>query len=682
MILKTAHITKYKCIDDSNSFSIEEDVTCLVGKNEAGKTAALEALHKLKPERDGEGDFDVTKEYFRPAVLDYKQRHDAEPDTAVLTTWQLEDQDYEALETKIGPAARSIGIVTVSKRFDNEVLITFELDEREVVNGLLKSVDLEPTDLSTYESAHSVEALASQLGQPNEEQEQRTALAKMIEERFGDKTPKKIATDIIWASVPRFAFFTQYTRMPGQLSVEDFKKRTEEDKLTEEDEVFTSLLDMIGMSVDEFIALDTYEDLMANLEAAEDRLTRRLRKYWPDGRYLSMAFKFDEGMPGDPVPFDSGKVFRARIKNERYGVTTGFDQRSNGFIWFFSFLVWFTQLQKNYKGGLVVLLDEPGLSLHGTAQTALLRFIDECLAPEYQVMYTSHSLYMLDSGKLHRVRPVEDIVECEHTDHGPTEIPAGTKVFEHWWKASRNTILPLADCVAVDLAPALFVGQYRLLVEGAADVMFIEWFSGKLVKVGRESLDKRWTLTSCQSISKIGAFLNLFGGDHLHCAVVCDFAEGQKGEVRRLRESAERASAEVLTADQYAGKPEADLEDLLGDDCYADLVNRCYNLTGDMQFIVPKTTDGGPTGRIVKAVEEHMRTLPPDVDDFTHPGPADYLMRQGLDIELVQLDAALDRFEALFAALNTTLSDLTQGGKTEFLELKPPVIASNIAAKT
>src|SRR5207244_1254088 len=43
MRLKATHITNYKCIEDSGEFSVEP-VTCLVGKNESGKTAILEAL--------------------------------------------------------------------------------------------------------------------------------------------------------------------------------------------------------------------------------------------------------------------------------------------------------------------------------------------------------------------------------------------------------------------------------------------------------------------------------------------------------------------------------------------------------------------------------------------------------------------------------------------------------------
>lgn len=43
-----AQVTNYRCIDDSEEFSLSQ-TTCLVGKNESGKTTLLRALEKLNP---------------------------------------------------------------------------------------------------------------------------------------------------------------------------------------------------------------------------------------------------------------------------------------------------------------------------------------------------------------------------------------------------------------------------------------------------------------------------------------------------------------------------------------------------------------------------------------------------------------------------------------------------------
>ena len=48
MLLIDVRIKNYKCILDSETFSIDQ-LTCLVGKNESGKSAILQALYKLNP---------------------------------------------------------------------------------------------------------------------------------------------------------------------------------------------------------------------------------------------------------------------------------------------------------------------------------------------------------------------------------------------------------------------------------------------------------------------------------------------------------------------------------------------------------------------------------------------------------------------------------------------------------
>jgi hypothetical protein len=233
-------------------------------------------------------------------------------------------------------------------------------------------------------------------------------------------------------------------------------------------------------------------------------------------------------------------------------------------------------------------------------------------------------------------------------------------VFEDWWTADKMTLFPLRGCLAYDITQTLFVGPHSLLVEGPADLMYIDWFKRKLLSLKRPSLDTRWVVTPCGSLSKIGAFLNLFGGNHLHCAVLCDYADGQKREVRSLGETAVLASAEVLTADQFAGKPQADVEDILGDDFYAALINACYGLSGAQEFRMQGE------GRVLKSAEEHMRTMPESVSEFTHAAPADFLLRQGIEASFPGMETALARFARLFEKLNSILTEhlKRQGGAT------------------
>lgn len=71
MQLAQVHITNFQSIQDSTEFDVG-DVTCLVGKNEAGKSALLKAIYRLNPIVEADGIFDVTDDYPRRAVTDYQ----------------------------------------------------------------------------------------------------------------------------------------------------------------------------------------------------------------------------------------------------------------------------------------------------------------------------------------------------------------------------------------------------------------------------------------------------------------------------------------------------------------------------------------------------------------------------------------------------------------------------------
>ena len=70
MKLTKVRITEFQSIQDSTEFEIG-DVTCLVGKNEAGKTALLKALYHLNPIIEEDGDFDATNDYPRRDLIDF-----------------------------------------------------------------------------------------------------------------------------------------------------------------------------------------------------------------------------------------------------------------------------------------------------------------------------------------------------------------------------------------------------------------------------------------------------------------------------------------------------------------------------------------------------------------------------------------------------------------------------------
>lgn len=119
MKLKTVHVREFKSIWDSGPFTVER-ITCLVGKNEAGKTALLQALYRLNPIIDAEGDFDPTEDYPRSSVEDYRQDIEQKRRThvhVIEATFELEDEERAEIEAEYGPGVLSEPSVTLHKGY-------------------------------------------------------------------------------------------------------------------------------------------------------------------------------------------------------------------------------------------------------------------------------------------------------------------------------------------------------------------------------------------------------------------------------------------------------------------------------------------------------------------------------------------------------------------------------------
>src|SRR4029450_4712170 len=90
VILKTAVVRKFRSIENSGTVRFEPDVTCLVGKNESGKTAFLEALHQANPLAGPGRGFAALRGY---------------PPPPPAAPFQPADADLEAVAQALGPDA-------------------------------------------------------------------------------------------------------------------------------------------------------------------------------------------------------------------------------------------------------------------------------------------------------------------------------------------------------------------------------------------------------------------------------------------------------------------------------------------------------------------------------------------------------------------------------------------------
>ena len=622
MRLQKIQVTNFRSVEDSEEFDVDP-VTCLVGKNEAGKSAILLALAALKPNKATPVTLDKERDYPRRNLIRYTHIHGNEHAVVVRTIWQLDESDTQAIAEDVGEEVLASPLVEVSRRYGEDIEIDVQLHDSAAVKHHLDLFALNAPERSMLKSPKTPDELMEALNGLPSPTEKHSRLQQYLSE-YGNASTR-VQNHVIRA-LPSFMYISSYDRMDGAIQIEETKRKIASKEIDYDEHrgsrLFTEFLEYAGVALDSITNVSTYETFNAMLQTASTNITEQILEYWSQNPDLDVEVRIDKARPGDPPPFNGGTVARARIKNNLHRVDTPFSERSAGFVWFFSFLVKFAQV-KNAGGPVVLLLDEPGLSLHGKAQRDLLRFIDDKLAPFHQVIYSTHSPFMVPADKLQRVRIVEDKVDRKKTPRRSD----GTKVSQDVLEVEADTLFPLQGALGYEATQSLFVGEHTLLVEGPSDILYLYALSSALDARGRTGLDSRWTMCPAGGIDRIMPFVSLFAGKDLHVAVLTDEAQGAKGKVNRIRKSDVLREGHFYTVADFIDAPEGDIEDILDPAVYAEIVNCSYALPESHRVTIEKLDQDTSTTRLVKKVESLFNIMPETIPVYDHYTPAAWLIR-------------------------------------------------------
>ncbi len=656
MKLLKASVTNFRSVEDSGEFEIDQLVG-LVGKNEAGKTAVLQALAGLNPHPATLVTYDRERDYPRRFLTEYQARHEGKEAVVVRTQWALSPEERKELATVAGEAAITGKPVVALRRYgETEPEWEFPIDYKKAVQHLMTTHQLSAAEREPLEAVDTSDDLRNILEKMDSRTERQTNVMQALK-ALPSQNIRGAITARLKTYLPEFMYFSYYDRMVGQIRLDTFPLRRAGQALPPVEtgeQVFLDFLEYAGTSINEIMSARTYEGLNARCEAASNRISEQLQEYWTQNPHLEIEVRVTKGESQDPPPFNDGVIARARVRNNLHKLTLPFSERSAGFIWFFSFLVKFAQVRKA-GGSLILLLDEPGLTLHGKAQADLLRYFTEKLASRHQIIYSTHSPFMVPADRLPLVRIVEDRVLSPRPGVWTSD---GTKVRGDVLALDRDTLFPLQGALGYEVTQSLFIGKHTLLVEGPGDILYLQAWSSALARRGRTKLDSRWTICPSGGLDKIQPFVALFSGAKLDIAVLTDFAKADRKKLENLRQSRVLESERILTFATLLGLNEADAEDVFAPSLYAEIVNEAFGLAPANRLTPEKIVDADKaTERLVKKVEAAFRLLPPGCPEFDHYTPADWLIRNPavLDRDTKDANDSLDRAEKTIIAVNKIL---------------------------
>ena len=591
MRLYKARVKNYRSIIDSGEFEVEKLKTIFVGPNEAGKTVILRALQQLNKPDDIAG-FDALRDYPRSKYNDISSERVSVKDVVVVEgIFTLENEDIELIDEKFHGCKYKF-----SRKLDNSAThqlidgpertiysalekdfarLLAHMDKRFALEGneaeVLKPSDTFKKITKTYQTYDFVSG------------DKATALDRFLtdnliyidednktEEQRYDKLLKLIRFNAIYNEVlttldkrkPVFILFNNYFKVKPSIHLEHLASRTNQGILDDDayDYGNLCLLKFLGFTADELSELgkappprenqpdelQTYKDKLDKrsyqLNAASVNLTNEICSVWLPDSKRSEADKLK-------VTAD-GQYLKVVVEDD-LGVEVELDQRSEGFQWLVSFFVVFFSESMDKHQNAILLLDEPGMSLHALKQRDFRETITR-LSKNNQTIFSTHSPFLVGPDELDFVRVIE-----------MTDRQVGTKVHTTLSSSDPTGILPLQESLGYDLASSLFSQSRNLVLEGLTDYWYIEATAELFKSDGEIKLNDKIALVFANSAGKVVYYSTILHAHNLKVAALLDSdaAGDQAAQQENLIHTL--GNKKILRTKDFCKVPKAEIEDLL-----------------------------------------------------------------------------------------------------------------------
>jgi predicted ATPase len=617
-------VTMYKCFIDSGWVKVNQ-LTCLVGKNESGKTTLLKALHKLNA---GNGEkYNIEREWPRG------RRKEKNPSQVVCAArFSLEPADLEEVRKATGFSLLGMpadAVAEVTRTYSN--IADVHLDDKcfprrriqSQVESLIASLPSPPATLATalgtqFENLRArvqehiisggecsdstlVQAQLAPLSATAQgvEAPAKTELAaylqalasKMVE--IGNKaknipTIQQKASEALLPRLPAFIYMDEYRTFTGAALLNQVKERKDKNQMTPEDQTFITILNLAALDLDQETAKATAADREQrkyDLSDAAATLNRDIEGRWRQMRY-QVEFHAD------------GFQFFTLVRGLSDQALIRLDERSRGFQWFFSFDLLLMHESKGQFKGCVLLLDEPGLHLHPEAQEDLVKRL-EVYAAGNVLIYATHLPYMINLREPDRLRVV-------------SEGTNGSIITEDLSSSQKEGRLTLQAALGISASQSHMVAQRNLVVEGVDDFWVITELSNILIRSGEAGIPEDVLITAAGGAPEVAYLSTFIIGQRLQVVALLDSdPAGQEARDKLVKRWLTRYHGnddQVLNLGGAVGVSGRDfaIEDLFPEDFYLNYVKEVYRrdieLSG-MQLVL------SPGGMLCKRVEAALKSM-------------------------------------------------------------------------
>lgn len=484
MRLKAFKVENYRSISSTGwiALSPRDNVTVFAGQNESGKSSILRALKEYE-----EGKFDETSPPFNVASTPTQQvscTYQIEPTDDLFTMLNDSVMKKLKLPESDGPVLDQIKLSRIKE---------FTLTRKQSV-GKLADLTLDNASFQILKAAYikkvtvedTVDADAQAKTEPDEKQQ------SMITEDN--------AASVFWVNTPKIIFFDDFCDLlPDKILISD----------------------LVGEKKDAqgYKAVKNLESILRTDFTTKDGEADPIRrtKESAENQALSVDFQADWGQrihPENQVKITYN--YEKRTGQEAEGSYINFfvetkegqplapKQRSKGLIWFLS--LW---QELKSQGTDLVLLDEPDQHLHVKAQKDILKLINKLASEHNQIIYATHSPYLIEIEKLNRVKLI-----VNSKNEGTLVEDINTSKIDS--ENKKDALQPIADAIGLTVGEFSPLNQKNILVEGLSDFYYFSAMK-KILKIKND-----YSIVPGVGLRKLNGLISLCLGYGMQWVVIMD----------------------------------------------------------------------------------------------------------------------------------------------------------------
>ncbi len=532
-------VTNFKTIEESEWITTN-DITCFVGENESGKTNILTALLKLNP-ADEDTNIDLLSDYPRQKYTE--ERNEASSKKFIEAIFKF-DEPYELNYT-----------ISTTKNEDDD-----EEEEEKSETVSFEYVRIE----RFYSGEYKIYGIEKEKDIDN------------IEQQRDIVNNKQKVLDMI----PKFVYYASYASLNSELylphiisNLDRYEELSEKEK--NKAKTLKVLFDYVNLSPQEILDLgkETTNSKTATeienetenkrkreimLSSAAARLTRDFKEWWKQGNYI---FKFSA----------DGNYFRIWVSDDVRPEEIELENRSSGLQWFFSFYLVFVTEDAGDNYNSIILLDEPGHTLHPMAQKDLSNFFNS-LAKNNQLLYTTHSPFLVDSMNIINTK----VVYCD--DKGITNVSDNLKIKK---KAAQKSIYPVNSAIGITISDTMLIGTKPIIVEGISDQIYLTYIKRKLMQTKKITFDKELVFMPVDGTKNIKPVVSIITGkeEELPIVLVDSDESGNQKKISLNKNLYKDYSKKILSVENYLVKEcnNSEIEDIMDFIEIQDAFNREYH---------------------------------------------------------------------------------------------------------